>query len=223
MMYKKRKEVTRCLLKWFIKYRRKFPWRRTKNPYRIFVAESLLQKTNVEKVYPAYLIIIRKYPHIDDLAEAKIGDLRKIIAPLGLIKRAKFLKEGAREVVNRFRGKFPKDKRGLKSIIGVGDYLAHAILCFAYEERLPLVDTNVARVYQRIYNFKSLKLPYADKKLWKFSEDLLPLKNFKEYNLALLDLSALICLPQRPLCQKCPCATYCFFLKHAAPRLLKKP
>jgi len=222
MMDKKRKEVTRCLLKWFIKYGRKFPWRRTKNSYRIFIVESLLQKTNVEKVYPAYLIIIKKYPNIDDLAEARIGELRKIIAPLGLIKRAKFLKKGAREIVGRFRGKFPKDKRELKSIIGVGDYLAHAILCFAYGERLPLVDTNVARVYQRIYNFKSSKLPYADKKLWKFSEDLLPLKNFKEYNLALLDLSALICLPQRPLCQKCPCAAYCFSFRHAAPGHLKK-
>lgn len=214
MINKKKREITRRLLKWFIKHGRKFPWRKTKNPYRIFIAESLLQRTNVEKVYPAYLIIIKKYPTIDDLAKAKVRDLRKIVAPLGLIKRAEFLKKGAQEVVVRFRGKFPKNKRELKSIIGVGDYMAHAILCFAYGERVPLVDTNVARVYQRIYNFRSSKLPYADKELWKFSEYLIPLKSFKEYNLALLDLSALICLPQKPLCQKCPCATHCFFLRH---------
>ena len=211
-MNKRRKKIiTVRLLNWFAKYGRKFPWRRTKNPYRIFIAESLLQKTNVEKVYPAYLSIIKKYPNIDELAKAKIRDLRKIIAPLGLVKRAKFLKKGAREVVVRFNRKFPKDKRELKRIIGVGDYVAHAILCFGYEERLPLVDTNVARVYERIYDFKCSKLPYADRGLWEFSESLLPQKKFKEYNLALLDLSALLCLPKKPLCYKCPCANYCFF------------
>ena len=210
---RRKKVITARLLNWFAKYGRRFPWRRTKNPYRIFIAESLLQKTNVEKVYPAYLTIIKKYPNIDRLAEAKITDLRKIVAPLGLVKRAKFLKKGAREVIVRFNRKFPKDKRELKRIMGVGDYVAHAILCFGYGERLPLVDTNVARVYKRIYNFKSSKLPYADRELWEFSKSLLPQKNFKEYNLALLDLSALLCLPKKPLCHNCPCVDYCFFFR----------
>lgn len=216
---KKKRIVTSRLLNWFVKHRRKFPWRRTKNPYRVFIAEILLQKTNVEKVYPAYLRILKKYPNINKLAIAKIKDLKKIVAPLGLVKRAKFLKQGAREIVVRFNGKFPSDKKELKKIIGVGDYVAHAILCFAYEERYPLVDTNVARVYKRIYNFKSTKLPYADKKLWDFSKRLLPQKNFKEYNLALLDLSALLCLAKVPLCYRCPCATYCHFFKQEAQNL----
>lgn len=222
MIDNKKRIIARRLINWFTKHERKFPWRKTKNPYRIFIAESLLQKTNVEKVYPAYLIMIKKYPNIDDLAKARIRDLRKIVAPLGLIKRAQFLKEGARAIVAKFNRKFPRDKRELKKIKGAGDYLAHAILCFAYGDRLPLVDTNVARVYQRIYNFKSSKLPYADKKLWKFSEDLLPPKNFKEYNLALLDLSALICLPQKPLCNECPCAIYCFSFRHSLHKTSKK-
>ena len=209
MLKKNANLVSKQLLAWYKNNRRKYPWRVTKNPYRIFIAESLLQKTNVEKVYPAYLTLIRKYPQVSNLASAKLSDLKKIIAPLGLIKRAKFLKEGAKKVTRDFKGRFPADKRELKKIIGIGDYMAHAILCYVHDKPLPLVDTNVARVYGRIYKYRSTKLPYADRKLWDLSSGLLPSVNYKEYNLAILDLSALICLPRKPKCRTCPCSKYC--------------
>ena len=211
MKKKKSNLLAKPLVTWFKKNGRKFPWRKTKNPYRIFIAETLLQKTNVEKVYPAYLSIVKKYPTVSHLTKAKLANLRKVIAPLGLVKRARFLKEGAKGITRYYGGKFPQSKKELKKIINIGDYMAHAILCFAYDARLPLVDTNVARVYKRLYNFKCSKLPYADKKLWAFSAKLLPRKNFKDYNLAVLDLSALLCRPRIPLCYKCPCAKQCFF------------
>lgn len=207
--------VARKLLNWFENYGRKYPWRGTKDPYRIFVAETLLQKTNVEKVLPAYQALIRKCPSVKSLSEANLNELKKIVAPLGLIKRAGFLKRGAKEVLCNFNSKFPKNKKELKEIIGVGDYLAHAIMTFCFGQKVPLVDTNVARVYGRIYNFKISGFPYADKKLWVFSDKMLPLERFQEYNLALLDLSALVCLPRKPLCHKCPCSNYCFYFKHS--------
>lgn len=211
MSIKNKNLVTKRLLAWFESHGRKYPWRRTKNPYRMFVAETLLQKTNVGKVLPAYKELVTIYPNIKSLSEARLKDLKSIVAPLGLIKRASYLKRGAKEVLCNFRSKFPKEKRELKKIIGVGDYLAHAILCFCYDQRVPLVDTNVARVYGRIYNFKNSKLPYADKKLWVFSNKMLPSKRFQEFNLALLDLSALICHPRNPLCYQCPCQKLCFY------------
>lgn len=216
MNVKNQKLVAKRLLNWFDNYGRKYPWRRTKDPYRIFVAETLLQKTNVEKVLPAYRTLVKKYPNLKSLSIAGLKDLRKIIAPLGLVKRAGFLKRGAQEVLRNFNSKFPQDKRDLKKIIGVGDYLAHAILIFCFGQKVPLVDTNVARVYNRMLNFKVSKLPYADKKLWIFSGEMLPSKRFQEYNLALLDLSALVCLPRRPLCYKCPCCKYCFYFRHTS-------
>jgi A/G-specific adenine glycosylase len=155
--------------------------------------------------------LTKKYPAIENLSKAKYSDLKKIISPLGLIKRARFLKTGAKQIINLFNSEFPKEKKELKRIIGIGDYMAHAILCFSHNQRLPLVDTNVARVYDRIYNLKRSKLPYADKKLWEFSAIVLPQRKFQEFNLALLDLSALICLPCDPLCYKCPCVRYCFY------------
>jgi len=210
-LYKKQRKVQTRLLLWFKKYRRKFPWRETGDPYKIYIAETLLQKTNVEKVLPAYLSLIRKYPTVKKLSKARVGDFKKIIRPLGLIKRAAYLILGAKQVIKLFNSEFPKDKRELKRIIGVGDYMAHAILCYSFSQRLPLVDTNVARIYNRLYNRVSEKLPYADKQLWDFSAKALPQKRFKEYNLALLDLSAIICLPTKPLCIQCPCQNICSY------------
>jgi len=210
-LYKKQRKVQTRLLLWFKKYRRKFPWRETRDPYKIYIAETLLQKTNVEKVLPAYLSLIRKYPTAKKLSKARAGDLKKIIRPLGLIKRAAYLILGAKQVIKLFNSEFPKDKRELKRIIGVGDYMAHAILCYSFSQRLPLVDTNVARIYNRLYNRVSEKLPYADKQLWDFSTKALPQKRFKEYNLALLDLSAIICLSTKPLCIQCPCQNICSY------------
>lgn len=210
-LYNKRKKIETYLLSWFKKYGRKFPWRETRDPYKIYIAETLLQKTNVEKVLPAYLSLIKKYPTVKQLSKAKIGELKKTIKPLGLIKRATYLKLGARQIINLFNSEFPKDKNKLKIIIGVGDYMAHAILCYSFSQRLPLVDTNVARVYSRIYNRVSDRLPYADKELWTFSAKVLSQKLFKEFNLALLDLSAFICLPSNPLCLQCPCKKLCSY------------
>lgn len=210
-LYNKQRKIQSRLLLWFNKYHRRFPWRETKDPYKIFIAEILLQKTNVKKVLPAYISLIKKYPTVKKLAKAKVGDLKKIIRPLGLIKRAAYLKLGARQVIAVFNSEFPKDKKELERIIGVGDYVAHAILCYSFSQRLPLVDTNVARIYSRIYNYVSKRLPYADKRLWDFSTKALPQKKFKEYNLALLDLSAIICLPTKPLCIQCPCQNICSY------------
>lgn len=212
-LYNKQRKIQVRLLLWFKKYGRRFPWRQTKDPYKIYIAETLLQKTNVEKVLPSYLLLLGKYPTIKKLAKARVGELKILIRSLGLIKRAAYLILGAKQVIKLFNSEFPKDKKELKRIIGVGDYMAHAILCYSFSQRLPLVDTNVARVYGRLYNRVSDKLPYADRQLWDFSAKVLPQKRFKEYNFALLDLSALICLPKNPLCFRCPCKQICLYYR----------
>src|SRR3989338_8339289 len=117
MNLKQKRLVVCMLLNWFEKRGRSFPWRKTKDPYKIFIAETLLQKTNVEKALPAYLTIIKRYPTIKALSKAHIRDLRRVIASLGLIKRALFLKMGALYVTKTLQTKFPANVSELKRII----------------------------------------------------------------------------------------------------------
>jgi A/G-specific adenine glycosylase len=200
----------RNLLRWFQANGRLFPWRRTQNPYRVLLAEMLLQKTNVEKVLPVYKSLLKKYPTVYSLANAPLRDLTREICPLGLLYRANRMKRMARDIVQNYKGRFPKTRVELRKLYGVGDYMANAVLTFAYGENVPIVDTNVIRIFERVFGIKSER-PRArtDSEFWEFIGKTVPSHSSREYNLALLDFAALVCTYHSPKCPDCPMKKFC--------------
>jgi len=191
-------------------YRRNFPWRKTKNPFYILVSEMMLQKTDAQKVLNIFPRFISKYPSPSTLSIAAIKALRKDLFLLGIHDRARRLKETAKILMEKFDGYVPKNKAKLLQLNGVGDYIANAVLCFAFNKDVPIVDANVIRVFERFFSFKSLKVrPRTDRIIWQFAETIIPKGNAKKYNIAILDFAAAICTARKPYCLKCPISKKC--------------
>lgn len=201
--------LQRAVAEFFKREGRRFPWRETRNPYVVLVSELLLQKTTSRQVLEVFNEFFSRYPSIKDLAKADLEDLEKIVKRLGLVKRAKFLKEIALKVVEVHKGEIPGDERLIK-LKGVGRYTANAVLCFAFDKRAPIVDANVARVLRRYFGLKAEKPAYEDKNVWKLAEMILPEEGYREFNYGLLDISAKYCRP-KPLCTNCPLKSHCCY------------
>lgn len=191
-------------------YRRSFPWRKTKNPFYILISEIMLQKTDAQKVLKVFPQFIAKYSSPHALSSVALSLLRKDIFLLGIHDRAKRLKETAKILIDRFNGHVPKEKDKLLTLRGVGDYIANAVLCFAFNKDVPIVDANVIRVIERFFSLKSKKVrPRTDKLIWQFAEKLVPKGKAKEYNRAILDFAALVCTAKKPNCLNCPISKKC--------------
>jgi len=186
------------LLSWGSDNLRAFPWRETSDPYEILVAEILLQKTAAEKVEPIYREFLAMYPSLDELADADREGLTDIIYSLGLQnQRSKALIS----IGETLQGDgVPDDTDRLLKLPYVGRYAANATLCFAFGEPRPIVDANVVRVYNRIFD---TDFDYRDEAAWKFAEKTLPEAYAWEFNLAILDFAAAICTPKTPRCEEC--------------------
>jgi len=202
------------LLNWFVKFQRDFPWRRTSNPFYVLLAEKLLQQTVARQtVVDAYSKLIADYPDPFRLSQAEIRDIEDVIRPLGFLYRAKELRSLAQELVDRHHGQIPTNLADLLALTGVGDYAARAVLSFAFRQDVPIVDTNVARLLHRIFGIKDpLPANPARKKfLINLAQEILPPGKAREYNLALLDLCALVCKLQNPQCNQCPVRKFCIY------------
>jgi len=212
---RKTEEFVGLLLKWFDKSKRDYPWRRTKDPYRILVAEIMLQRTKADQVAAIYEKFLERYPDPRALANASVEEIEKQIWALGLEKRAPAFKRIARELVDRFGGRIPNDKKQLLDLFWVGDYIANAIICHAYGQSVPTVDANFARVLKRVFSLEAIEPAQKDKRIWRFADNLIPLaeKHASELNLAVLDLGGNICTPRRPLCTICPLNRICDYYR----------
>lgn len=198
------RRFVRNLLRWYRRQGRRLPWRETTDPYRVLVSEIMLQQTQVDRVIPKYHEFLARYPSIEDLAASRVAEVRAIWYPLGYNARPVRLLEIARRVVRAHSGKVPNDRRGLVSLKGIGPYTSAAVLAFAYGQRVPLIDTNVRRVLQRVFYRRHV----PDRRLWALAESLLPRRAY-DFNQALMDLGALICTARRPRCPVCPMRTFC--------------
>ena len=202
------------ILEWHNDHKKKFGWRETQDPYRILISEILLHKTDskkVEKVYPAF---IGKFPTVYHLYRAVPEEINNLIKDIGLFYRGKRLKKIAEKIVNQFEGNIPDNKENLISLYGAGEYISNAVLCFAFKKRVPIVDTNVIRVYERVFNIKSSKSrPRTDKEIWNFAEKMLPRSSYVEYNYSLLDFASEICKAKKPLCNICLVKNICEYKK----------
>jgi A/G-specific adenine glycosylase len=203
------KAFQECLISWFRSNGRKFPWREPcRSPYEILIAEIMLQKTKAENIVFTYLQFIEKYPDFRALSKANIEELKQILKVLGLSNvRAKSIWRLTQEIIRI--GNIPKKREELLKLPGVGPYIANAFLLSAYNEKLPVVDTNVRRLYERLFSFKSKKDPRRDKKVWAFAEKILPEDHYKEFTWALMDFCANICRAKNPLCVSCPISGIC--------------
>lgn len=171
---------------------RNFLWRQKEDPYAILVAEMLLVKTQAGQVEPVYEKLLARYPSVRDLAKANIKNIGGITDVLGLSYRKNHLKRMAKSVVNSFGGKIPEDSDSLLNLYGVGRYIANAVLCFAFEKSMPIVDVNTSRVLSEVFDIVSEGRPRENKELWSKAGELVPRNKCKEYNWGLLDLGAKI-------------------------------
>ncbi|MGB9759766.1 MAG: hypothetical protein ACP5KW_07960 [Thermoproteota archaeon] len=222
-MRSKKSLFAELLLEWWRKNRRDFPWRRTKDPYSILVAEMLLRKTTAQQVKKVYSSFLAKYPNPKSLAEANKKNLEKLLRPLGMErKKAELFKKFGLAVKEKYNGKIPSELHDLLRLPGVGMYAANAVLSFSYSRDVPLLDTNFIRVMQRVFGIKSQKpRPREDEGMWAFAQSLIPSGNSKDFNLAVLDFAALVCKARRPKCQSCPTRAICNYYKTETGKWLR--
>lgn len=202
------------LLSWFTANRRSFPWRETKDPYKILIAEKLLQQTSAtEAVVRVFRAIVERYPKVEDLAAGDSQWLKEIITPLGFNYRADELIQLANGIQLAHEGTVPSQLDSLMQLPGIGDYSARAVLSFGYGKDAAVVDTNIARLLYRVYGMTGElpANPARSKRLLRSAESLIPLGKSREFNLAALDLCAAICTARDPKCSFCPLQPFCTF------------
>jgi A/G-specific adenine glycosylase len=200
----------RGLLRWFRRYGRDLPWRRTRNPYHIVVSEFMLQQTQVSRVEAYYRRFLARYPTIHSLAEATPTAVRESWDGLGYYRRAANLHRLAQTVVDRHAGVLPSDPAALVMLPGVGRYTAGAVACFAYERVAAAVDTNVARVIRRVFHPRLRPTPISNR-IWATALEILPTQGKRawEVNQGIMELGALICTARVAKCGVCPVRRAC--------------
>ncbi len=205
-----RARFRRRLLEWYRRHGRELPWRRTGDPYHILVSEVMLQQTQVDRVLPKYGEWLDRYPTLHALAAADEDDVVRTWYPLGYNIRPRRLQAIARESVFRFGGHLPDDEVTLRSFKGIGAYTAGAVLSFAFGKRAAILDTNVARLLFRVFVGRGEPRSHAmTRRLWDLSRALLPRKHVFDFNQALMDLGALVCVARNPRCPVCPMRRFC--------------
>ncbi len=203
-------QLVRRLLAWYGRSKRNLPWRRTRDPYRIWLSEVMLQQTRVETVIPYYRRFLRRFPTLSALAAAPLDDVLKLWEGLGYYARARNLHAAVRRVVAEHGGRVPSRLEALRALPGVGRYTAGAILSIAFNQPCPVLDGNVERVLARLLAVRGdARAGAARRRLWAVAESLIPNGRAGEFNQALMELGALVCTPRSPACAKCPVAGLC--------------
>ncbi len=191
-----------ALLDWFTREARDLPWRHTRDPYAILVSEVMLQQTQVDRVIPRYHAWLERFPTLRDLAAASPADAIRAWQGLGYNRRAVRLHAMAVEVTNEFGGELPRSVEGLLRLKGVGRYTAGAVACFAYEQPVAMVDTNVRRVLSRVFGVESSRVE-------AMAQAMIPRGAAWAWGQALMDLGATLCRASQPLCLVCPLLAEC--------------
>ena len=203
------KKFSHDLTHWYAKNKRDLPWRRTKDPYKIWVSEIMLQQTTVNTVIARYERWIEVFPTIHDLARAPLQAVLKQWQGLGYYNRAKNLHKAALILINEHQGVHPKDPKIIRSLPGFGPYTTGSVLSIAYDIPLTIIDANVRRVVMRLLALPGIADTKQDLKVNEFLLKVLPLRRAGDFNQALMELGALVCRAREPLCTLCPVLKYC--------------
>jgi A/G-specific adenine glycosylase len=196
---------------WFREHQRFLPWRAAYDPYHVWVSEIMLQQTRMEVVLGYYEKFLDRFPNVDSLAAATDDEVLSAWSGLGYYRRARMLRDGAREVMERFAGRVPSTVAELLTIGGIGRYTAGAVASIAHKVKAPIVDGNVARILARLYAIEApLKSPALMRESWIHAEALVNAsRNPRDFNQGLMELGALICKPSKPRCGECPLRDCC--------------
>ncbi|MEE4001156.1 A/G-specific adenine glycosylase [Tenacibaculum sp. FZY0031] len=198
------------LIYWYSKNKRSLPWRKTKDPYRVWLSEIMLQQTRVAQGLPYFLKFTEAFPTVFALAKANESEVLKLWQGLGYYSRARNLHFTAKFVANELKGEFPKTYKELLTLKGVGDYTASAIASICYDEPVAVVDGNVYRVLSRYFGIATpINSTKGVKEFKELAQTLIDVSQPGVYNQAIMDFGALHCKPQNPLCSECPLANSC--------------
>lgn len=211
---KKRKRFSSEILKWGKLNERDFPWRHEKNAFHILVAEIMLQRTAAKQVKTVYENFITKFPTIESLAIASFEEISEELRSIGLAYRANRLKRISVTLQTKYGGKVPMNESELESLPGVGKYVANAVRCFAFRKQVPLVDSNILRVFNRVFSIGSKNGYHKKQEIWDFASILVPEGFARDYNLYLLDFASLICSARNPKHHSCFIKEICDFYQN---------
>lgn len=199
-----RRRFQRRLLDWFDRHKRDLPWRQDRDPYRVWLSEIMLQQTRVAAVIDHYQKFLQRFPAIEKLASARESSVLAAWSGLGYYRRARMLHAAAKKIVKGYEGKLPGNAEELRALPGIGRYTAAAIASIAFDEPVAVVDGNVERVLQRVHG-KNL----AGEELWRAAGELLDRRRPGDFNQAMMELGATVCLPRQPQCLLCPVSDLC--------------
>ncbi|MEO8493781.1 MAG: A/G-specific adenine glycosylase [Planctomycetota bacterium] len=205
-----KQSLRRRVLAWFRANARELPWRRTRDPYHVWISEIMLQQTQVVTVVPYFQRFIAAFPSIRELAAADEDAVLRLWEGLGYYRRARQLHKAARVIAQEHDGVFPDDPSLVRALPGIGRYTAGAILSIAFEAREPILEANTIRVLSRLIALRDDTTTAAGQRiLWQTAEDFLPRKNVGDFNQALMELGSEVCTPRAPRCEACPVAMLC--------------
>ncbi len=198
------------ILSWYLVNKRPLAWRKTRDPYKIFLSEIMAQQTQAIRAEIYYKKWIQQFPNWNSLASASTGNVLRMWSGLGYNSRALRLHETAKIISTKYHSKLPADSIELQKLPGIGKYTAQAILCFAFKKQVPVVDVNIRRILTRVFSVvKSANEMYSEKIVWKIAEEILPPQNAFLWNQALMDLGAIVCTARSPKCRDCPISKKC--------------
>lgn len=216
-MTKRQPHIQQKIRRWYDRHQRDLPWRRTKDPYAIWISEVMLQQTQVDRVRPKYESWLKRFPTVRDLARAPLHELLQAWSGLGYNNRALRLRSAARVIIDRYQGHLPTTIDELMALPGIGEYTAKAIALFAFSQHHDVVDTNVRRVIGRVQF--GVAGPQSEPVFRCAVEKLVPAHQPDRWQHALMDFGALVCISRRPKCEQCPLQKLC----RAYPEVLSQP
>jgi len=218
-----RKDISifrRKIVEWYKKTGRTYPWRETDDPFRILIAEMMLRRTKADQVVPVYERFLKEFPDIDSLASAEQKDLEEILYPLGLKWRTPAFRMMAQEVRKKYQSRIPDTREKLISLPGIGEYVAGAVLAIAYGKNEWLVDSNIVRIFKRYFGIKTSKEGRRDKHVVEIAKIYASGRDPRRATMGILDITALVCKPRKPDCEKCPLIDRCHYaLSHKRQNL----
>ena len=198
------------LLAWYDAHGRILPFRGTKDPYRIWISEIMLQQTRTETVGAYYARFLERFPDVFSLAAAPEQDVLKCWEGLGYYSRARNLRKAAKQIVDQYNGRFPADLEALRALPGVGDYTAAAVASIAFDLPAPAMDGNLTRVLSRFHGVREdVGVPTVKRRLLELAQEDMPQTRCGDFNQALMDLGAMVCIPGTPDCETCPLRVLC--------------